>query len=842
MCREPGGSPGDAGPDLAAWFEREGWRLCLSEIRVPRPNPTFANPRFEHARLRVLIMRLSPFGVVERSQPHLVLAHAVRAFSADACVDLAFLPGERDRNTLMKAGMPLVFGIESCRRVEEFDLVCVSVSYVLELLNLPFLFLHSSIPLPCSARDEGWPPIILGGSAALASQALHGRGEDCPVDAFFYGEGERAVPQILDVIVRTAGRPKRERLRGIAATVPSVWLPWEPGAVPKAILPIPGREDLPWRYPVLNGGEASTARLPAGFGCASFCAFCFEAFDRRPSRDLPAEDILAHARLLKQSIGASRIEITGFNVNTHRDFLKVLATLSTRFDEVGVKSQRIDVLAADPCLLDAEAALGKRSFTLGVEGVSARIRAMLHKGVSTADVDIVLRRLLDLPVREVKLFFVITGHETPQDIAEFRSFTERLAESRTRANPRLRILFSAGLLMRMPGTPFQYDRLILDEHTWAPLIGRLRSISETAGFEFRLATPYTEYVMGQVLAMGDGRLLDALRCLGQEGFCYDGEVSPSMGGRFLALAADAGVLTPKLVEEKSRTHVFPWDHVRCQYSDGFLWSRYEAVRAGVDEGYCVTVGLKKARCLGCGACEDPPRRLAHSAVRATTPVEVEAIRKAAIEKTRLPAPCAAVWVDESLAGVTPEWLQAWMMRAITTARPDLADRLLVARDVLFLSPRLQASFPGFWGRSIVAFRGLNAEEAGQLSGMEREGFRIGAPAPLPPDPAWSRLELTLFVPGDALAEPSSRLADWLRSHRVPFYLSREGDDTRIQCSPAASRRRHVLGGSYRISEAGLEARLTVGARFDAGDFLRFCGDPCLRRRIRLCVHAFSFDP
>jgi len=440
----------------------------------PRPDPMFGNPDFTAATTRVLIVRLSPFRDVDRSTSHLFLFDAVRRAEPRAYIDFAFFP--------------LFTGIQSSHPAKDFDLVLVSNSFVLEMLNLPYMLRHSGWPVLASERAGKFPPVILGGSNASAAQSL------APfVDGIFVGEAEEALAEII--------RTRR---------VPSA----------PVKLKRPRADLLPLRYPILNSPEAGTARLQITYGCPFACSFCFEGFDRKPYRELPAADLIAHARRLKQQTGCEEIDFFSFNFNTHTDIARLIIELNRLFDRVSFKSQRVDLLAQTPWLLPLEVAADKRSFTLGIEGISERLRDFLNKSLATADIRAVLQSLLRERIREIKLFYILTGHETDADLAEFREFVRWLKEKRRAANPNLRIVFSAGLLVRMPGTPLENDRLFLDEADFKPILGPVKSACETNNFEFRLAASWTDYAKTQVLALGGTINPDA-------DICYDTALPPS---------------------------------------------------------------------------------------------------------------------------------------------------------------------------------------------------------------------------------------------------------------------------------------------------------------------------
>jgi hypothetical protein len=434
----------------------------------------FGNPDFAAAPLHVLIVRLSPFRDVDRSTSHLFLFDAVRRADPRAFIDFSFFP--------------LLTGIQSSRPAADFDLVLVSNSFVLEMLNLPYMLRHSGWPVLASERAGKFPPLILGGSNASAAQSL------APfVDGIFVGEAEEA---IADIVRTRSVKPGRVKLMR-----------------PRADL-------LPLRYPILNSPEAGTARLQITYGCPSTCSFCFEGFDRKPYREIPADDLIAHARRLKQQVGCEEIDLSSFNFNTHTDIARLIIELNHVFDRVTFKSQRVDILAQTPWLLPLEIAADKRSFTLGIEGISERLRAFLNKSLPTADIRNVLQTLLRERIREIKLFYILTGHETDADLAEFREFVRWLKEKRRAANPSLRVVFSAGFLVRMPGTPLEHDRLFLDEADFKLILGPVKSACETNNFEFRLAASWTDYAATQVLALGGKINPDA-------DICYDTALPPS---------------------------------------------------------------------------------------------------------------------------------------------------------------------------------------------------------------------------------------------------------------------------------------------------------------------------
>jgi len=822
--------------EYSAFFACEGYRLQAAECYLPQPNPTFGNPAFETAEFRVLIVRLSPFRDAARSLPHLFLAQAVRRVFPDAYVDMAFFPPLHDRQLFEREGIPYLVGSQSLRSAEEFDVVLISNAYVLELINLPYLFIHSGIPVLSGQRGEQWPPFILGGSNALATQAIVGSDGDAIADAIFFGEGEGQVEPLLRCLWRTRASAKRERLARAQAEVTGLWIAGSVGGhVEKAICRAPAFTDLVTDYPLLNDAEVGTARLQINYGCPAFCSFCFEGYDRKPYREVPLESVLDAARSLKRQ-GCAEIDLYSFNFNTYSGIFPLLLELNRLFDRVSFKSQRVDILYATPGLLTAEIAADKRSFTLGIEGISRRQRAFLHKSLDLDAIRGVLAALLREKIREIKLFYILTGYETEEDILEFRSFVSELKAMRRRSNPGIRIIFSVGLLVRMPFTPLRYDRLCLEEEPWRQIIGPVKSACETNGFEFRVPSPWDEVAVSQVLAMGGTWLLEPLLELAQQGHCYDLALTSGYWQALQTWLRAHGYWESSWMEEKGPDAEFPLDFGISSVSAEFLYRQYQRARAAVDEGYCLGLGEQDGRCLGCAACEDNTVRTAILTHRVATPapsywqmlpqlMQMKWRLKPLYVRMRVPG--FAMWTE-------PEWRNAWALRTLLAAAPELEELLLSTTEALFTVREQQARWGAVAGETIFALKAWDSaallRHMAALSSQEilgvAEGFTAGA---------FQTARLQLTLPAVFYPEAASRLRDFLREAYLPVNLRRVDESTCLELSPKALKKRIVFEGRCTTTPLASEIQLHVSDRFDLQGFLRSFGHQDLYRKARVTV-------
>ncbi len=805
--------------DYTAFFAGTWHRLRQAELYAARPR--LGNPDWEQAALRVLVLRLSPYRDVDRSTPHLFLAQEVRAAEPRAFLDFCFFPPEADRRLLEASGVPLVTGLASRRSLEDFDLLLASCSYHLELLNLYYLLSRSGQPLRSSLRGESFPLLIVGGSSAMAAQALIFPDGDCLADGLFFGEGEGGVQALVRILAASRGRTRKARLRA-AAAVGGFWPagdlrqevtqavyrprggrppePLEAGA-PQIAGSAPQEPPL---YPVLSGPEAATARLTLSYGCPFRCAFCFEGYERRPHRPVPLDQLLETARLLKRSTGARTLELASFNVNTHPELPLLLLEANRRFAQVNFMSQRADILNDTPGLLELELAAGKRSYTLGVEGISARLRAFLQKRLEEGTVRQLLERLLAGGAREAKLFYLLTGHEGPEDFEEFRAF---LGWLRGRKGERgLRLVFSFNRLVRMPFTPLAYDRLFMEESDWEPLVREARAAVETVG-EFRLASSWPEHAVSQALALGGYWLHEPLAGMAQAGLCYDREL-PSAAWQLLrrwleAHPREAG----ELAGGKPPDHPFALGFVRTPVPAAARHAQYLRSRDSLTRGR-------------------PDRSPIDSAPMRLSPEAPAAMAELMRRKARLKPVYLTLEVLREAAGGSPEWLEAWMLAHLLERHPALLDNLLSVRETLFAGRGPRDRFPLWYGCSVFALTAWEPEAL--AAALQPDPTAPVGSAPLAPSaqaPDIAEIRLRLDLPERFFPRAGERLAEYLALEHAPATVRHAGPDLVLEPGARALKRKVLLAGVVRPGKEGALAELTVGTRFRLRRYLELFPEP-----------------
>jgi hypothetical protein len=778
-------------------------RLSLesSDALIPAVVQDMGNPPWEEAERRILILRLSPLGDLEGSTSHLVLFAECRRALAEAYLDFGFFPARKERAALASHNAPYFYGLASGREAADFDLVLVSNSFALELPNLSYLFSPALLPSRASEREKRaeagkrLPIVILGGSNAACTGALLFPGEgdeassDCLVDAIYFGEGEgddEARGGLCD-IARAGSEPglsRRERLAALKR-IGGLW-------VARSGTPASRRRAEPYppaltAYPIFNTASASVAKLQISAGCPGYCSFCLEGWESRPYRELPADEIVAAARELKARSGASTLEVYSYNFNAHASIFRLIFELHRLFRRVNFMSQRLDILASSPELVQAELAADKRSFTLGIEGVSGRMRAFYRKGISQDDIEAALALLCRPSLRELKLFYILAGFEDEEDVAEFSAFAESLAARKKSEAPGLRILASAGYLVRLPFTPLEFAPLCLERERLESVARKIEGACAAAGIEFRLAADFEEYYVDQLLALGGRALGPWVEAAAAKGLSYDGGLSRGTGSSLELFAREAGILSPGFTAEKGETWRPPL---------GFSDDNHEVLRAQ----YLLASGFspKEGRL--------PVPEYPGAQFQGKLERLMAAKRAFASVFVRLSFP-------PELARARPEYRATWIMRRIFAASPESVAALFDAEEALFSAGgSLEDLALRYWGKA--SYRLVGPDGGRIAAAAAAAGFEV---LPERPEPEGAEARLSLSASFGREAEEA--IKGYLAEERISFIEAKDGDARVLECSKADRKKKTLLeavlcapsgkqGGEFSaLLELGRKARL-----------------------------------
>jgi radical SAM superfamily enzyme YgiQ (UPF0313 family) len=124
------------------------------------------------------------------------------------------------KNSLRDAGHPLR-SLETGRPLAEFDLVGITLPYELCYTNILTILDLAGIPFRAAERDGRFPLILGGGSCSMNPEPVADF-----FDAILLGDGEEAILEIADLLVRARGDGLgRQELLGQLAGIEGVYVP-----------------------------------------------------------------------------------------------------------------------------------------------------------------------------------------------------------------------------------------------------------------------------------------------------------------------------------------------------------------------------------------------------------------------------------------------------------------------------------------------------------------------------------------------------------------------------------------------------------------------------------------
>ena len=729
----------------AEWFKARRSALSRHGLWLEGHEPGRLDPAgFETARLRILICRLSPYEDVLASITHRILLHAAQSVPG-VYADLAFFPNEQDAALMQKDGVPFWLATGCKRAPTDFDIVAISLSVQQEALHLPAALQESGLRLDFAGRmaDAQHPLVILGGHGAGSVPFVHGDangpGSGGLVDAACLGDGIFWLQEFLRQWLqeKEAGRSKTEFLNSLARELPGTYVPAfyrhvvqenrlaaiEP-LLPDIPMPVTFRQDpMEIWLKEYDGAyipfseEEIEETLPLAAGCAYRCRFCQTGWMRSEFSSAARDSLLAAAPRFKAAMVNSDLNLLASDACSVSGLETILDALCPLFQHVSVKSLSVSSLVRRPESFRLLRKLAKPEFTFGVEGISARFRAYLGKPAAAADLIQIAASLAACGLRQMKLFFIVTGQEEDRDVAELETLLKKIHAK----VPGCRVIASFMPLFHAPFTPLQFAPVrALSKDLEYILSAGVRH----AGGEFRWsAFPDEIALMNRLCGAGRGATPAIVQFSTQKGLRYYRSLNPDLI-RELALAL------PIHSGEKNLHSVFPWSELQASVDSATLWKSYQK------------------------ACQE-----LHAAP--------ELVPAGRATPRSLPAPPASIKASE------PEGLSFWAW-----VRPEQAHHPehVIARDIFRnLFVRWPAGVPAYLGSP----RLLHPPGTSGLvlaSAEFKPGTRIPAQSlpldqadfPETPDESW------LFGVHWAGNEPSQMILKSLKQDRVKFQTIRHG--------------------------------------------------------------------
>jgi len=535
----------------------------------------------------------------------------------DYLADRCYCP-DIDAEKVLHDGKLQLTSLESSRPLDAFDILGITLPYELCYTNILTILDLAGIPFHASDRDQSFPLVIGGGSAALNPEPVADF-----FDAILIGDGEEAIEELADVCARmkASGSSKQELLTALAE-IQGVYVPahykvsykdnsaiaaishhsGEAKPVVRRILPqLDDIEHL--KTPLVPNARIVHDRLgiEVARGCTRGCRFCQAGITYRPVRERTPEKILELAKTALHGSGFEELALLSLSTGDYSCLGSLLPELMNTYASerisVAMPSMRVGTLT--PAIMEEVKRVRKTGFTLAPEAGSDRLRRVINKGITEEDLLATCRQSFSLGWQLIKLYFMIgLPTETPEDIQAIGELVTKILTDKTSTPTRgkKQVNVSVGTFVPKPHTPFQWERQLSIDESFAT-INSLRNNLPRKGSSLKYHSPQQSFLEG-VFSRGDRKLARLIECAWRLGARLDGWDEHFNLPLWHEAAAQCGLELEHYLRRRDFAEVLPWDHIHTGVEPKFLLAELEKAGAEV-----YTPDCRYHACQKCGLCD-----------------------------------------------------------------------------------------------------------------------------------------------------------------------------------------------------------------------------------------------
>ena len=526
-----------------------------------------------------------------------------------------------------------LYAVESKRALKEFDGIGFSLQYELSYPTVLKMLEMSGIGVRNDERKDDEPIVFAGGPCAFNPLPLSDF-----IDVFCIGDGEEMMVEVCEVLEKTKGKPRKERIQELCK-ITGCWsktiLPrpkgegWNKGAnstslgggchevagegfqVNKRLSPLTN-EYASTSYPIpFSSSVHDRAIVEIRRGCGRMCRFCQPGHVTLPIREREAEDIIKITKELVNNTGYDEYSLLSLSSNDYKNINEVIKELAVDFNKrkisVSLPSQRIDGFNLE--LANLMQSVRKSTMTLAPEAGSQRLRNVIKKNISEEQIINAALTLYENGWSKLKFYFICgLPTETLEDTDEMAEllnkikYRAKLLKREKGLNHGFEITCTLSIFVPKPFTPFQWcGQMDLDEVT-----AHIMYLKEKTKHIKGLKINYHEKFVSQieaVLTRGDTSLCKYIEALYKKGCYLDAWGEQFDKDVWKETAEECGLSLETLAQKQYELEEpLPWDFINVGLDKSWLQNEYqEAMKQGCEFNLQTTCEQK---CVNCGVCKN----------------------------------------------------------------------------------------------------------------------------------------------------------------------------------------------------------------------------------------------
>ena len=494
----------------------------------------------------------------------------------------------------------ILYALESKRHIKDFDAVGFSLQYEMAYPTVLKMLEMAQIPYRNDMRNDSDPIIIAGGPCAFNPLPV----QDF-IDVFMIGDGEDSIIEVCQILEKTKGMPREERIKALCEGENcGRWSALTGGTVTKRIAQLEYDTALK-SYPIpFSTSVQDRAVVEIRRGCGRMCRFCQPGHVTLPIRERPAEDIVKIAKELVKNTGYDEYSLLSLSSNDYKNINEVIKELAVDFNEkkvsVSLPSQRIDGFNLE--LANLVQSVRKSTMTLAPEAGSQRLRDKIKKNISEEQILNAVLTLYENGWSKIKFYFICgLPTETLEDMDEMAELLGKIKyrckqiKKEKGLNHGLDITCTLSIFVPKPFTPFQwYGQMKLDE-----VDEHIRYLKEKTAHIKGLKINYHEDTISQleaVLTRGDASLCKYIEALYKKGCYLDAWGEYFNKDTWHETAEELGINLAELAQKQySTAEILPWDFINIGVDKNWFIQEFNNSNS---KPTCET------GCVNCGVCKN----------------------------------------------------------------------------------------------------------------------------------------------------------------------------------------------------------------------------------------------